>query len=64
MGWMVVLVHTTLALLSCGVLSFFLFINMYITTDVTITETVIDTNKVPTHVIAIVAPLDEVLKSE
>ena len=37
---------------------------MYIITNVTITVTVTDTNRVTTHVIAIVAALDEVLESE
>ena len=60
MDWVNVLVHITLII---GVLSFLLFINMYIITDVTIIETVAVTNTLTTHAIAIAAPSDEVLES-
>ena len=55
--------YNTLSLVSCGVFSFLLFINMYVVTDDTIAVTVTDTNRVTTHAITIVIvdSLDEQL---
>ena len=58
--------YNTLSLLACncGVFLYFLFINMYIITNVTIPVTMADTNTLTTHVIAIAVPSDEVLESK
>ena len=67
MGWVNVLVHTTLLLsvvASCGVLSYFLLVNMCVITEDTIAVTVTDTKRVIKHVIAITAPSDNELESK
>ena len=51
----------TLSLVSCRILSFLLFVNMYII-DITIGVTVTDSNRVTTHAYAIAVPSDEVLE--
>ena len=58
-----VLVHNILSLVSCGIFSFLLFINMYVITDDTIAVIVTDNNRVTTHAITIVIvdSLDEQL---
>lgn len=49
-----VLVHNILSLVSCGIFSFLLFINMHVVTDDTIAVTATDTNRVTIHAITIV----------
>ena len=59
--------YNTLLLWSCGaVFSYFLFVNMYVMVDDTIAVTMTVTNRVTTHIIAIVAvdSLDEQLTSK